>query len=95
MVHVMARVILKPEAAQAGRDIMVRLAAASRLEAGCLSYEVFQRPDAPHVFQTVERWRDQAAADAHMSTAHVGEAIAAAGPLFAAPPEILAYTQIS
>ena len=91
MFHVMARITLKPEAAEEGRKIMERLAAATRLEAGCLSYQLFQRPDAPHVFQTFEQWHDQAAADAHMSTPHVGAAIAAAGPLFATPPEILAF----
>ena len=70
------------------------LVGATRKEAGCLAYELFQRPDAPYVFQTVEQWIDQAAADAHMATPHVGAAIAAAGPMFAAPPEILAFSKL-
>jgi quinol monooxygenase YgiN len=94
MIHVMARITVKPEFAAQARDIMRTLVAATRKEAGCLAYELFQRPDAPHVFQTVEQWTDQAAADAHMATSHVGAAIAAAGPMFSAPPDILAFTKL-
>jgi quinol monooxygenase YgiN len=46
------------------------------------------------VFQTVEQWQAKADADAHMATLHVGAAIAAAGPLFAAAPEIVAYSRL-
>ena len=94
MIHVMARITVKPEFAAQGRDIMSTLVKATRQEAGCLAYELFQRPDAPHVFQTVEQWTDQAAVDAHMATAHIGAAIAAAGPMFAAPPEILSFAKL-
>lgn len=95
MVHILARISVKPDAADRARDILSSLAAQSRLEAGCLSYELYQRADAPHLFQTVEQWVDQASADAHMTTPHVGAAIAAAGPLFAAAPEIVAYRKLS
>ncbi len=94
MIHVMARINVKPEYATQARDILRTLVDATREEAGCLAYELFQRPDAPHVFQTVEQWTDQAAADAHMKTVHVGAAITAAGPMFSAPPEILAFAKL-
>ena len=94
MIHVMARITVKPEFAAQARDILGTLVLATRQEGGCLAYELFQRPDAPHVFQTVEQWTDSAAADAHMATAHVGAAITAAGPMFAAPPEILTFSKL-
>lgn len=94
MVHIMARINVKPESAAAARDILTALVAASRKEAGCLHYELFQRPDATHVFQTVERWTDQMAVDAHMASPHIGAAIAAATPMFTAPPEILTFTKL-
>ena len=72
MIHVMARITVKPDCAAAARDILATLVTETRKEAGCLAYELFQRPDAPHVFQTVEQWTDQAAADALMATPHVG-----------------------
>ena len=95
MVHVLARISVKPEAAAAAAQILQKLAEATRREAGCISYTLFHRGDAPHLFQTVEKWTDQAAADAHMTTPHVQAAIAAAGALFSAPPDIASYTQLS
>lgn len=94
MIHIMARITVKPESADAARAILVTLVNESRKEAGCHAYELFQRPDAPHVFQTVEQWADKASADAHMTTPHVAAAIAAAGPMFAAPPDILTFSKL-
>lgn len=94
MIHVMARINVKPEYATQARDILRTLVEASRKEAGCTTYELFQRPDAPHVFQTVEQWSDQESVDAHMKSAHVGAAIAAAGPMFTAAPEILGFAKL-
>lgn len=94
MIHVMARINVKPESAAAARDLLTALVAETRKETGCLAYELFQRPDAPHVFQIVEQWTDQAAADSHMATPHVGKAIAAASPMFTAAPEILTFDKV-
>ncbi len=93
--HVLARITFKPESANAARAILTRLATQSRREAGCISYLVFQQAAAPHVFQTVEEWRDAASADAHLMSPHVGAAFATAGPLLAGAPEILPYQQLS
>ena len=95
MVHVMARITAQPASADAMRAILVELVAQTRKEAGCLHYELFQRADAAHVFQTVERWRDQAAIDAHMQGPNVANAIARGTPHFGAAPEILAFNQIA
>lgn len=95
MVHVLARITAQPASADALREILVELVAQSRKEAGCLHCELFQQEGAAHIFQTVERWADGAAADAHMSTPHVAAAIAKAGALLGAPPEILRYAQIA
>ena len=95
MHYVLARITVQPKAADVARQLLTKLVAQSRLEAGCVSYELYQQAATPHVFQTVEQWQDEAAAKAHMTSPHVGAAIAAAGPLFAAPPEILAYTRLA
>ncbi len=94
MIHILARINVKPESAAAARDILTTLVNASRKEPGCIDYQLLQQADAPHVFQTVELWADQASVDTHMAAANVGAAIAAAGPLFAAPPEILAFNKL-
>ncbi|MEO8838478.1 MAG: putative quinol monooxygenase [Herbaspirillum sp.] len=94
MHYILARITVKPDAADAAKVILTELVKKSRHDAGCASYELYQQADAPHVFQTVEHWNSKADADAHMKTPHIGAAIAAAGPMFAAPPEILAYDKL-
>jgi len=44
--------------------------AASRKDAGCVRFEVFQQADRPNHFSVVEAWSDRAAFDAHIVTAH-------------------------
>ena len=95
MVHIMARITSLPESAATMSSLLAELVAQSRKEEGCLHYELFQRADAAHVFQTVERWRDQAAVDAHMKSPHVANAIAQGTPHFGAAPEIQAFNQIA
>jgi autoinducer 2-degrading protein len=47
------------------------LAATSRAEAGCAGYEVARADEADHAtFVLFEKYRDQAALDAHMQTEH-------------------------
>ena len=67
MVHVLARITALPASADTMREILVELAAQTRKEAGCLHYALFQQDGAAHIFQTVERWADGAAVDAHMA----------------------------
>ena len=95
MVHIMARITSLPESAATMKTLLAELVAQSRKEEGCLHYELFQRADAAHVFQTVERWRDQASVDAHMASPHVASAIAQGTPHFGAAPEIQAFSQVA
>lgn len=91
MVHIMARIVARPDAAEALKKLLQALVEPSRNEPGCVAYTLFQRRDMTHEFQTVEQWRTQADADAHMLTPHVRSAIAAAVPLLAEPPAINSY----
>lgn len=95
MHYVLARITVKTEAAEAAGKVLAELAAQSRKEAGCVQYEVYCQEHAPHILQTVEHWRTKADADTHMTTPHVGAAFAAAGPLLAGAPEIVAYTRLA
>lgn len=94
MVHVLARIVVKPENAAAARTVLEKLVDESRKEPGCVSYLLYQQTKAPHVFQTVEEWKSQADVDAHLKSPHLGAAVAAAGAFFAAAPEILDYAKL-
>jgi quinol monooxygenase YgiN len=94
MIHVMARITVKPESAAAAFELLTALVNATRKEAGCIGYELFQQVDAPHVYRTVEQWLDKVAVDAHMASPHVAAAIATGGPMFAMAPEILSFNKL-
>ena len=94
MHYVFARINVKPEVVDLAKNILLDLVIKSRQETGCMAYELYQQAEAPHVFQTVEQWKHEADAEAHMQTVHVGAAIAAAGPLLAQAPEIVAYSRL-
>ncbi len=94
MIHILAKITAQPQAATAVREALVELVGHSHKEAGCVSYALYQRGDDPVQFQTVEEWRDAAAADAHMKTPHIGAALAKVGSLLAAPPEIVRFDRL-
>ena len=89
MHHVIARIVAQPGATAQMAEVLAELARTTRTESGCTSYDAFQADGQPTLFYTVEVWKDKAAADAHMTTAHVAAAFAKAGALLSAPPEIV------
>lgn len=82
--HVVATIPAREESVLDVRAALVDLAAATRAEDGCVSYELFESRTAPGTFVTVEAWRAQEDLDAHLASAHVAKAFEVAGPLLAA-----------
>ncbi len=76
--QVVATIPAQPEAVEAIREVMRTLAEATRAEEGSLSYVVFESAAAAGTFVTLERWRGQPDLDAHLASAHVAAAFAAA-----------------
>jgi quinol monooxygenase YgiN len=94
MVFVLARISIKPDSAKAAAAILTTLVEESRKEPGNKSYALYQQLDQPGEFHTVEEWVDGAAVDSHMASPHIAAAIAAAGAMFAAPPDIKRYDKL-
>ena len=95
MLYAIATLTARPDTIDATRDALAALVAPSRAEAGCQSYTLTQSTDDPAVFRTVEQWDDAAAIEAHMGSAHVAEAFAAAGSLLAAEPDIRTFSVVA
>lgn len=95
MVKIIARISARADTAPQVRDILNALVPPSRAEAGCLGYNLFEDDERPQDFITVESWRDEAAADGHLSTSHVARAIEQAASLLAQPPVIHRFTQLA
>ena len=55
------------------RPHMATMMAASRAEEGCLAYGYAEDVIEPGLIHVFEAWRDQAALDAHFTTAHMAE----------------------
>lgn len=58
---------------------MLELAAETRKEDGCISYDVYTSNAAPDTLVTVEVWRDQASLDGHMASPHMAAIMGAHG----------------
>ena len=76
--QVVASIPAKPEAVDRVRAALCELVEATQAEDGCVSYDLYESGSAPGTFVTVERWRDAASLEAHMTTPHVAAAFAAA-----------------
>jgi quinol monooxygenase YgiN len=69
---VIARWKARPEDAEWTAAKLSELAAASRKEPGCLSYEPHRSASEPAQFAIVERYQDEAAFKAHVASEHFG-----------------------
>ncbi len=67
------------------------LLAATRGDDGYISYTFARDVENPNLIRLTERWRDQAALDAHNAQPHMAAFQAAAAPHMAAAPEINFY----
>ncbi|NHA66508.1 putative quinol monooxygenase [Phycicoccus flavus] len=82
-VQVVATIPVRPDRRSEALEVLGTLVEATRAEEGCLAYDLFESAAAPDVFVMVERYADQAALDAHMSSEHLAAAFAAAQDLLA------------
>lgn len=86
--NVVAIIEAKPDAIDEVRTALSTLAAATRTEEGCVSYDLSESLAAPGTFVFVETWRSKADLDDHAKTAHVQAAFQAIGGLIAGAPAI-------
>jgi quinol monooxygenase YgiN len=78
------------------RDALVRVggevAAASRGEAGCISYRLYEDTEIANEFVFVEEWESGEALQRHFATAHIAEFMRAIPPTLIAPPDVKFHT---
>ncbi|WP_373048799.1 putative quinol monooxygenase [Vulgatibacter sp.] len=94
-VHVVARLFAKPGKEDELRRLLHALVAPTRVEAGCLRYELHEQRERSGAFVFVETWVSDAHLDAHLSSVHISETAAGLGSLVDRPPEILRYRAIA
>jgi quinol monooxygenase YgiN len=78
------------------REELIRIgqavAAASRQEAGCISYRVYEDTEQPNEFVFVEEWDSEEALQQHFGTEHIGQFMRAIPATVVAPPDVKFHT---
>jgi len=87
-VHVFAKLQAKSGEEAALRDVLQALVSETQKEPGVLTYMLHEDNKAAGRFFVFEVYKDQSAAESHMSSPHLAAALGKAGPLLGAPPEI-------
>lgn len=86
--QVVAVLTAKPGSEKLVGEALSALIEPTRSEAGCTSYELYVSAADKATFITVETWSSRDDLDAHMQTAHVQQALSAAGDHLAQAPAI-------
>jgi len=68
------------------------VAAASRLEPGCMSYRLYQDTENENEFVFVEEWESDTALQEHFASSHVAEFMQAIQATLVAPPDVKFHT---
>ena len=93
-VHVVVKIVARPDTVEEIRSIVLVLARESRKEAGCVLYDVLHNIAEPESFILYEEWESVAHLDAHNRTPHFHEAVSKSVPLLAKPLEVGRYMTI-
>lgn len=52
------------------KELLIAMVAPSKIEDGCIFYDIFVYENNPRKFMAVESWRDEAALNGHKGTEH-------------------------
>ncbi len=91
MIIVLAHAFIRPEAFEHVAAAARVQAHSSRIEPGCLQYEVLQTLDQPTRIATTERYRSREDFEAHMAAPHTQAFLAVVGAAVTAAPVIESF----
>jgi len=94
-IKVVAHVTAKPDTIDQTRELLMGLILPTRLEEGCITYQLFQNENDPTDFTFIEEWTTNEALDVHLQTDHLKKVAERGSELFAAPSDIRRYTHLA
>jgi quinol monooxygenase YgiN len=92
MIVVVGRVISDADKREELIRVGQTVAAASRREAGCISYRLYEDTEVEDEFVFVEEWEDDAALKEHFTTPHVRDFMQAIMATLVSPPDVKFHT---
>jgi quinol monooxygenase YgiN len=69
-------------------EVAHKVASASRAEAGCISYRIYEDTERANEFVFVEEWQSEEALQEHFRTGHIAEFMGAVLATVVAPPDV-------
>jgi quinol monooxygenase YgiN len=93
-VTVVVRIRAKEGCEAEVRKELLALLAPTRVEKGCLNYDMHEMPDEPTLFLFHEAWRSEADLDRHLMEPHVQRWIAKADSLLAEPMQLSRWRKL-
>lgn len=95
MIKVVAKNFVKPDSIEAYKAIAKKLVeATNENDAGCISYELYQDINDPHILTVIEEWESNEALQNHMLAKHFNELIPQMDALGEKPSEITLYSKL-
>ncbi len=91
MIAIEAKLEVQPAKREEFLEATKTLVEASRNEAGNIGYDLFQSTEDENVFMMIEKWEDQAAIEAHNTSAHFGQFVAFAQTALAKPLDVQSF----
>ena len=88
MIVVVGRVSTDPEKRDRLIEVAQKVARASREEAGCAGYRIYEDTEQPNEFVFVEEWNDEDALQQHFRTAHIEEFMGSVLGAITAPRDV-------
>lgn len=95
IIKVVAQVTALADKIAEVQAILQAIVAPTRLETGCLSYQLFRNSGHSAEFLFIEEWVDEPAIDVHFATPHIRDALAKVTPLLAVAPIIKKYESLA
>jgi len=92
MIVVVGRVKTDTEKREALIQIAQKVAAASRAEAGCISYRIYEDTESAHEFVFVEEWESEEALQTHFRTGHIAEFMGSILSAIVGAPDVRFHT---
>jgi quinol monooxygenase YgiN len=69
-------------------EVAHKVAFASRQEAGCIDYRIYEDAEQPNDFVFVEEWEDEEALQSHFRTGHIAEFMGAIRATIVTAPDV-------
>ena len=88
MIVVVGRVRTDAERRASLIELGQKVAAASRAEAGCISYRLYQDTESADELVFIEEWESREALERHFATAHIAAFMSGVGTALVAPPDV-------